>query len=185
MHRLRTQPTTTTEQPTPPQTQRWHQAQPELRSNSNVREANALPQYPPKTASHEDATARRTRRTTNGCSKGTQAHCASPAPPAPAQAGQWHRHDSAPERVPLEFPHLAQLIDDVAGHTLASASSLDAEVTTGDDGKVGVARQVGELIGTRASEAGIETAIFDRGGNRYAGRVKALAEAARDAGLKL
>jgi large subunit ribosomal protein L18 len=79
----------------------------------------------------------------------------------------------------------AQLIDDVAGHTLASASSLEADVTKGDDGKVGVARQVGELIGKRASEAGIDTAVFDRGGNRYAGRVKALAEAARDAGLKL
>lgn len=79
----------------------------------------------------------------------------------------------------------AQLIDDVAGHTLASASSLEADVAKGDDGKVGVARQVGELIGKRASEAGIDTAIFDRGGNRYAGRVKALADAARDAGLKL
>lgn len=79
----------------------------------------------------------------------------------------------------------AQLIDDVAGHTLASASSLEDGVGTGDDGKVGVATQVGERIGQRASEAGISQAVFDRGGNRYAGRVRALAEAARDAGLSI
>ena len=77
----------------------------------------------------------------------------------------------------------AQLIDDRAGHTLASANSLEASVTRGDDGKVGVARQVGELIGTRATEAGVDRCVFDRGGNRYAGRVQALAEGARDAGL--
>jgi large subunit ribosomal protein L18 len=77
----------------------------------------------------------------------------------------------------------AQLIDDRAGRTLASASSLEDGVTKGEDGKVGVARQVGELIGKRATDAGIERVVFDRGGNRYAGRVQALAEAARDAGL--
>ncbi|MBY5161578.1 50S ribosomal protein L18 [Salsipaludibacter albus] len=79
----------------------------------------------------------------------------------------------------------AQLIDDVAGHTLVAASSLEADVTTGDDGKVGVASQVGALVGQRALDAGITEAVFDRGGNRYAGRVRALAEAARDAGLNL
>lgn len=78
----------------------------------------------------------------------------------------------------------AQLIDDVAGHTLAAASSLEAGVTKGDDGKVGVATQVGELIGQRAKDAGISTVVFDRGGNRYAGRVKALADGARAAGLE-
>jgi large subunit ribosomal protein L18 len=78
----------------------------------------------------------------------------------------------------------AQLIDDRAGHTLVAASSLEDGVTRGDDGKIGVARQVGELIGQRAVEAGIEQVVFDRGGNRYAGRVAALAEAAREAGLK-
>jgi len=78
----------------------------------------------------------------------------------------------------------AQLIDDRAGHTLVSASSLDDGVAKGDDGKIGVARQVGELVGRRAVEAGIEQVVFDRGGNRYAGRVAALAEAAREAGLK-
>ncbi len=77
----------------------------------------------------------------------------------------------------------AQLIDDRAGHTLAQASSLEDSVTRGEDGKIGVATQVGELIGTRAKDAGIDSCVFDRGGNRYAGRVQALAEAARDAGL--
>jgi large subunit ribosomal protein L18 len=77
----------------------------------------------------------------------------------------------------------AQLIDDRAGHTVAAASSIESGVTKGDDGKVGVAKQVGELIGKRAVDAGITTCVFDRGGNRYAGRVKALAEGARDAGL--
>jgi large subunit ribosomal protein L18 len=79
----------------------------------------------------------------------------------------------------------AQLIDDVAGHTLASASSLDASVSKGDeDGKTDVAKQVGELIGQRAKDAGISEVVFDRGGNRYAGRVKALADGAREAGLE-
>jgi large subunit ribosomal protein L18 len=78
----------------------------------------------------------------------------------------------------------AQLIDDVEGRTLAAASSLEADVTKGDDGKVGVAKQVGALIGQRGKAAGIETCVFDRGGNRYAGRVAALAEGAREAGLE-
>jgi large subunit ribosomal protein L18 len=78
----------------------------------------------------------------------------------------------------------AQLIDDTAGVTLAAASSREESVTKGDDGKTGVARQVGELIGARAREAGIESCVFDRGGNRYAGRVAALADGAREAGLK-
>ena len=77
----------------------------------------------------------------------------------------------------------AQLIDDVEGHTLVAASSLDEGITPGDDGKTGVARQVGELVGKRAVDAGITSVVFDRGGNRYAGRVKALAEGAREAGL--
>jgi large subunit ribosomal protein L18 len=78
----------------------------------------------------------------------------------------------------------AQLIDDATGHTLAAASSLETDVTKGDDGKVGVAKQVGALVGQRAKDAGIETCVFDRGGNRYAGRVAALAEGAREAGLE-
>ncbi len=78
----------------------------------------------------------------------------------------------------------AQLIDDVAGHTLAAASSRETGVTKGDDGKVGVSAQVGTLIGERAKAAGITTCVFDRGGNRYAGRVAALADGAREAGLE-
>jgi large subunit ribosomal protein L18 len=78
----------------------------------------------------------------------------------------------------------AQLIDDVAGHTLVAASSLEDGVTKGDDGKTGVAKQVGEALGQRAADAGITTCVFDRGGNRYAGRVAALADGARGAGLE-
>ena len=78
----------------------------------------------------------------------------------------------------------AQLIDDVQGHTLAAASSLDADVDAGEANKTGVAKQVGELVAKRASEKGIDTVVFDRGGFRYAGRVAALADAAREAGLK-
>ncbi|MDX1620538.1 MAG: 50S ribosomal protein L18 [Nitriliruptorales bacterium] len=78
----------------------------------------------------------------------------------------------------------AQLIDDINGHTLAAASSQDDDVSAGDDGKVGQARQVGELVGKRGKDAGIEEVVFDRGGFRFAGRVAALAEAAREAGLK-
>ncbi len=78
----------------------------------------------------------------------------------------------------------AQLIDDLAGHTLAAASTLDDEVdreAAADE--TGEAEQVGRLIGERASEAGVEACVFDRGGNQYAGRVAALAEGAREAGL--
>lgn len=78
----------------------------------------------------------------------------------------------------------AQLIDDAAGHTLASAASTEDGVTKGEDGKIGVARQVGALIGERAKAQGISTCVFDRGGNRYAGRVAALADGAREAGLE-
>lgn len=79
----------------------------------------------------------------------------------------------------------AQLIDDVAGHTLASASTLDVGSTSVDDeGKVGAAKAVGALIAERGTAAGVEEVVFDRGGNRYAGRVAALADGARDGGLK-
>ncbi len=77
----------------------------------------------------------------------------------------------------------AQVIDDDAGHTLVAASSLETSVTKGEDGKIGVARDVGELVAQRATEQGITAVIFDRGGNRYAGRVAALAEGARKGGL--
>lgn len=76
----------------------------------------------------------------------------------------------------------AQLIDDVAGNTLVAASSRD----TGADAenKSAVATKVGALLGEKATSAGITSCVFDRGGNRYAGRVAALADAAREAGLE-
>ena len=76
----------------------------------------------------------------------------------------------------------AQLIDDDARATLAAADSR--EVGPAENRK-DASRQVGELIASRASEAGIETAVFDRGGNKYHGRIAALAEGAREGGLKL
>lgn len=80
----------------------------------------------------------------------------------------------------------AQVIDDTCGHTLVSASSLEDEVTSAADGetKSDRARAVGLLVGQRAKDAGIDTVVFDRGGYKYHGRVKALADAAREAGLK-
>ncbi|MFZ5942545.1 MAG: 50S ribosomal protein L18 [Bacillota bacterium] len=75
----------------------------------------------------------------------------------------------------------AQVIDDVAGVTLAAASSLDLE---GYGGNVDVAKKVGELVAKRALEKGIDRVVFDRGGNIYHGRVKSLAEGAREAGLQ-
>lgn len=78
----------------------------------------------------------------------------------------------------------AQVIDDVAGHTLASASSLDATVETKGKKKTEQAALVGKLLAERALDAGINTVVFDRGGYRYQGRVRSLAEAAREAGLK-
>ena len=80
----------------------------------------------------------------------------------------------------------AQVIDDDAGHTLAAASSLDAtlrgELPTG--ATVAAAARIGKAIAERALAAGIADVVFDRGGRRYHGRVKALAEAARAGGLK-
>lgn len=80
----------------------------------------------------------------------------------------------------------AQLIDDDAGRTLATASSLEAELKPVLAGlkKAQRAERVGEAVGRRAVDAGISTAVFDRGGFRYHGRVQALANAARAAGLK-
>jgi large subunit ribosomal protein L18 len=78
---------------------------------------------------------------------------------------------------------LAQIVDDTAGRTLASASSLDADIRGGDGDKTARARQVGELLARRASEAGITAVVFDRGGYAYHGRLAALADAAREGGL--
>jgi len=80
----------------------------------------------------------------------------------------------------------AQLIDDEQGHTLASASSIDGELRSKTDGlkKTEQARLVGKFIAERAKEIGINKVVFDRGGFRYIGRVKVLAEAARESGLE-
>ena len=76
----------------------------------------------------------------------------------------------------------AQIIDDVNGVTIVSASSRDKGVTTGT--KIDTANAVGKLIAEKALKAGVSTITFDRGGNLYHGRVKSLAEGAREAGLK-
>lgn len=80
----------------------------------------------------------------------------------------------------------AQVIDDTAGHTLASASTIDGELSAQCAGmnKTDCARLVGKAIADRAKAAGVSTVVFDRGGYQYHGRVKALAEAAREAGLE-
>lgn len=79
----------------------------------------------------------------------------------------------------------AQVVDDTRGHTLASASTLDASVRgdTGAGDKSARAATVGRLVAERARAAGVETVVFDRGGMRYHGRLAALADAAREGGL--
>ena len=78
---------------------------------------------------------------------------------------------------------VVQIIDDVAGKTLVSASTLDKEVKT-KQSNIEAAKEVGELIAKRAIKAGIKNVVFDRGGYIYHGKVQALAEAAREAGLE-
>ncbi|MFB9742271.1 50S ribosomal protein L18 [Pseudonocardia sulfidoxydans] len=77
-----------------------------------------------------------------------------------------------------------QLIDDLAGHTLASASTLDADVASLEGDKKAKAAKVGELIAARAKAAGVDAVVFDHGGNGYHGRIAALADAAREGGLE-
>ena len=80
----------------------------------------------------------------------------------------------------------AQVIDDVNGVTLASASTIDAKVRASLEGKAKIeqAKVVGQALAERALDAGIKTVVFDRGGFKYHGRVKALADASREAGLE-
>ncbi|MBO3129753.1 50S ribosomal protein L18 [Dermatophilus congolensis] len=78
-----------------------------------------------------------------------------------------------------------QVIDDGVGHTLASASTMEADLRAFDGDKTAKAKRVGELVAARAKAAGIDTVVFDRGGNRYTGRVAAIAEGAREGGLEL
>ncbi len=79
---------------------------------------------------------------------------------------------------------LVQVVDDTKGHTLISASSMDASVRGAEGDKSAIARKVGALVAERAQAAGITRVVFDRGGNKYAGRIAALADAAREAGLE-
>ena len=79
---------------------------------------------------------------------------------------------------------VAQLIDDVAGHTLAAASTLETDVRALEGDKKAKAAKVGELLAARAREAGVTAVVFDRGGYLYHGRVAALADAAREGGLE-
>ncbi len=78
----------------------------------------------------------------------------------------------------------AQIVDDDAGHTLASASTVESDLRGKPGGTIEAARAVGKLVATRAKAAGINTVVFDRGGFTYHGRVAALADAARAEGLE-
>lgn len=80
---------------------------------------------------------------------------------------------------------VAQVVDDAAGRTLASASTLEADLRGLDGDKTAKARKVGELVAERAKAAGVASVVFDRGGNRYHGRVAAVADGAREGGLSL
>jgi large subunit ribosomal protein L18 len=78
----------------------------------------------------------------------------------------------------------AQVVDDTKGHTVASASSLDSSIRGAEGDKKSIAAKVGALVAERAKAVGVSKVVFDRGGNRYAGRIASLADAAREAGLE-
>ncbi|CAM3614655.1 50S ribosomal protein L18 [Occultella aeris] len=80
---------------------------------------------------------------------------------------------------------VAQLVDDTTGTTLVSASTLEADLRSADGAKTDKARKVGELVAERAKAKGVDAVVFDRGGNKYHGRVAAVAEGAREGGLSL
>jgi len=78
-----------------------------------------------------------------------------------------------------------QIVDDAQGHTLASASTMEADLRKSSDDKSAKSKAVGLLLAQRAKAAGISEVVFDRGGNKYAGRVAAIADGAREGGLVL
>ena len=80
---------------------------------------------------------------------------------------------------------VAQVVDDAVGRTLASASTLEADLRAFDGDKTAKARKIGELVAERAKAAGVKAVVFDRGGNKYHGRVAAVADGARESGLDL
>ena len=78
-----------------------------------------------------------------------------------------------------------QVVDDTVGKTVASASTMEADLRSFDGDKTAKAKKVGELVAERAKQAGVESVVFDRGGNKYHGRVAAIADGAREGGLSL
>jgi large subunit ribosomal protein L18 len=113
----------------------------------------------------------------------------------PARTGRSRRHTRVRKKVrgSAQRPRLvvnrsarhifAQIVDDTTARTLASASTMEADVRTAEGDKTAHAKLVGQRLAQRAKDAGIEAVVFDRGGNRYVGRVAALADGARDGGL--
>lgn len=79
----------------------------------------------------------------------------------------------------------AQIVDDTVGRTLVSASTMESDLRGFDGDKTAKAKKVGELLAERAKSAGVEAVVFDRAGNKYHGRVAAIAEGAREGGLAL
>ncbi|MBM0124071.1 50S ribosomal protein L18 [Nocardioides kongjuensis] len=77
----------------------------------------------------------------------------------------------------------AQVVDDLVGKTLVSASTLEGDLRAFDGDKTAKAKKVGELVAARAKEQGVESVVFDRSGNKYHGRIAALADGAREGGL--
>ena len=80
---------------------------------------------------------------------------------------------------------VAQVVNDLEGKTVVSATTMEADLRNFDGDKTAKAKKIGELIAERAKAAGIEAVVFDRGGNKYHGRVAAVADGAREGGLKL
>ena len=78
-----------------------------------------------------------------------------------------------------------QVVDDTVGKTVASASTMEADLRAFEGDKTAKAKRVGELVAARAKDAGVDAVVFDRGGNKYHGRVAAIAEGAREGGLSL
>jgi large subunit ribosomal protein L18 len=78
-----------------------------------------------------------------------------------------------------------QIVDDTVGKTVASASTMEADLRSFEGDKTAKARRVGELLAERAKSAGVDAVVFDRGGNKYHGRIAAIAEGAREGGLSL
>jgi len=119
-----------------------------------------------------------------------------PDPSKQKQVGRLRRHRRVRKRVTgtAERPRLAvfrsnkhisaQVIDDVGGRTLAAAGTVEGDLRAGTTGNKDAAANVGRLIAERAKAAGVNTVVFDRGGFQYHGRVAAVADAAREAGLE-